>query len=136
MSTSKLYWKPRNVRGLRDTVRELEIQLPGWWWYLSACSVGCGASCGPHRDGQDADLLCDAGLQQVEGFYDGQFNCDEAGTLTSALRNVMQVGLQARAEARERIPAASRLSRLPNVLRQRPEPEFAGRHARLPACLR
>jgi len=28
------------------------------------------------------------------------------------------------------------LSRLPNVLRQRPEPEFAGRHARLPACLR
>jgi len=29
----------------------------------------------------------------------------------------------------------TRLSRLPNVLRQRPEPEFAGRHARLPACL-
>src|SRR5689334_12331043 len=28
-----------------------------------------------------------------------------------------------------------RLSRLPNVLRQRPEPEFTGRHARLPACL-
>jgi hypothetical protein len=27
------------------------------------------------------------------------------------------------------------LSRLPNVLRQRPEPEFAGCHARLPACL-
>ena len=29
----------------------------------------------------------------------------------------------------------TRLSRLPNVLRQRPEPEFVGRHARLPACL-
>jgi ubiquinone/menaquinone biosynthesis C-methylase UbiE len=26
------------------------------------------------------------------------------------------------------------LSRLPNVLRQRPEPKFAGRHARLSAC--
>ena len=32
--------------------------------------------------------------------------------------------------------ALNTLSRLPNVLRQRPEPEFAGRHARLPACLR
>jgi hypothetical protein len=31
---------------------------------------------------------------------------------------------------------ALNLSRLPNVLRQRPEPELAGRHARLSACLR
>jgi hypothetical protein len=31
------------------------------------------------------------------------------------------------------LPAA--LSRLPNVLRQRPEPKFAGRHARLSACV-
>ena len=34
-----------------------EREVPGWWWSVGSCSVSRDASCGPDRNGPDADLL-------------------------------------------------------------------------------
>jgi hypothetical protein len=82
------------VAALAEAVREFEAALPGWWWSVGACSVSRDASCGPDRQGPDADLLTDR-------LFDGFHHDDDFGSVAASLRAVMAVALAARAKARE-----------------------------------
>lgn len=72
------------ARGLLDAV------LPDWWWTVGKCKLNAHASCGPDRDGRDADLLTDTAFD--EGFH---ADC-EHGIPALALCVVALEGLTAR----------------------------------------
>lgn len=85
--------EPQNTQELATAIANFEERLPGWWWSIGSCSVSRDASCGPDRNGPDADLLEDAEFS--EGFHH-----DGAGTVAESLRIVMDYGLQRRADFR------------------------------------
>jgi len=84
---------PTNTNDLASAIREFEAALPGWWWSVGSCSISRDASCGPDRQGPDADLLADK-------LFDDGFHHDGEDVATS-LRIVMRAALEARASVRE-----------------------------------
>jgi hypothetical protein len=87
--------KTQNVAKLAAAIAEFEYRLPGWWWSTGSCSVSRDASCGPDRNGPDADLL------ETDSEFDEGFHHDERkGDCADALRIVMEWALARRWEAR------------------------------------
>lgn len=74
---------------------EFNAQLPGWWWSVGYCKVSGDASCGPDRQGPDADLL-----EHKE--FDEGFHVDiPNGEPAEALIEVTRVALEARQRFRK-----------------------------------
>jgi hypothetical protein len=77
---------------LMAAMAEFQVELPDWWFSVCACSVSRDASCGPDRNGRDAHLLEDH-------LFDDGFHADlKDGSMADALREVMRMALEARAE--------------------------------------
>lgn len=73
---------------------EFDAQLPGWWWSVGYCKVSGDASCGPDRQGDDADLL-------AHKEFDEGFHVDiPDGEPADALIEVTRIALEARKRAR------------------------------------
>jgi hypothetical protein len=85
---------------LADTIVEFERRLPGWWWSVSSCSVTRDASCGPDRNGPDADLL-----RYRE--FDAGFHHDGEGDVAESLRIVMERAVERRTTTRSAQEPAS-----------------------------
>jgi hypothetical protein len=85
--------EPQDTGALAHAIAEFERRLPGWWWSVGSCSVSRDASCGPDRNGPDADLLKDRELD--EGIHH-----DGDGTVADSLRIVMERAIARRAETR------------------------------------
>lgn len=88
-------WQPTYTDDLVKTIKEFEKTLPDWWWSLGTCHVSRDASCGPDSAGEDAYLL---EIQDEIGvfIFDEGFHCDCDGTLSYALRNVIEQALSAK----------------------------------------
>lgn len=84
----------QNAQELAAAIAEFEDKLPDWWWSIGSCSVSRDASCGPDRNGRDADLL------ELEPFHEPFTVDDREGTVADSLRWVMEDALKARAAAR------------------------------------
>ena len=69
--------------GLAAAIIEFERRLPGWWWSVGSCTVSRDASCGPDRNGPDAELL------KIREFDEG-FHHDGEGDVAASLRVVME----------------------------------------------
>lgn len=90
-----------NVDDLSCAIKEFETNLPGCWWSIGHCLLTRDASCGPDRQGLDANLLSLADTKQ----FDEGFHCDDkSGTLASSLRNVMQQAIKAKTDAAKAAP--------------------------------
>jgi hypothetical protein len=81
--------------GLVAAIEAFRTLLPGWWYSLGDCGVSAHASCGPDRQGGDADLL-------VQPLFDAGFHADIAqpATIAEALHDVTEQGIAALAVAR------------------------------------
>lgn len=88
-------WAGSDQSDLLDAVNAFKALLPGWWYSVCECSVSCDASCGPDRQGPDADLLA------VDEF-DGGFHADipQPSTLAQALSAVTALARAARQDRR------------------------------------
>lgn len=88
-------WQPTDFEELAKAIAEFERDLPGWWWTVGSCSVSADASCGPDITGPDADLL-------QQRLFDEGFDCDyrHPASVADSLREVKEIALKARAEAR------------------------------------
>lgn len=86
---------------LANAIAEFESRLPGWWWTTGSCNLTRDASCGPDRNGPDADLL------RIKEFDEG-FHHDGEGTVAESLRIVLEYALDRRAQARIATPAGPR----------------------------
>ena len=89
-----------DIPSLGEAIATFEATLPGWWWQTGTCSISRDASCGPDRNGQDANLLFlndrNAGKLFDEGFH---VDLDEEGaTVAQALMTVMKIAIEAKAE--------------------------------------
>jgi hypothetical protein len=87
----------QDAKKLAETIVEFGAKLPGWWWSVGCCSVSRDASCGPDRNGPDADLLADREL-------DAGIHHDGEGSVADSLRLVMEYALARRAELRTASP--------------------------------
>lgn len=78
---------------LDEAIAKFRAELPGWWWTIGDCSVSADASCGPDRNGPDADLL------QWKVFDDG-FHCDmcQPASPVDSLLDVLEQGKAERAK--------------------------------------
>lgn len=78
---------------LDEAIAKFRAELPGWWWTIGDCSVSADASCGPDRNGPDADLL---GLR----VFDDGFHCDvrQPASPIDSLLNVLEQGKAERAK--------------------------------------
>lgn len=86
---------------IADALREFEKKLPGWWWSIGYCKVSGDASCGPDRQGADADLL-------AHKRFDEGFHVDLVGGCPAqALRQVTRVAVAARQRFRKKVMAES-----------------------------
>lgn len=88
-------WHTGDTEVLKETIKEFEEKLPGWWWTIGSCSVSGHASCGPDSSGPDADLL-ETGDLAFDGFHQDYIGPDD--TAADALRDVMEQAIEARAK--------------------------------------
>ena len=99
---------PNPLRDLVHAISEFERRLPGWWFTIGYCSVSTDASCGPDRNGPDADLLeAERHLPADQRVFDDGFHCDDSSadaTCARSLRTVMNEALAARAHERGDLP--------------------------------
>lgn len=93
----------QDVSRLAAAVSEFEEKLPGWWWSVGSCSISRDASCGPDRDGPDAELL-------KHREFDKGFHHDGNGDVADSLRIVMEWARHRRAIHRETHPALATLT--------------------------
>jgi hypothetical protein len=77
--------------GLIAAIEEFQSALPGWWFTLGDCSVSADASCGPDRNGPDANLLSNR-------LFDNGFHIDlpQPARIADALQCVTAKAMAAR----------------------------------------
>lgn len=89
----------QKIGDIEHAIAEFYVALPGWWLTIGSCYISRDASCGPDRNGPDADLL-------VIPKFDEGFNCydrNPESTMAGSIRCVMLEGVIARIVATQQI---------------------------------